>query len=74
MENLAAEGSSNNRLAAKEVAAAWVGRAGQRDTRAALVAAWSQEELDRALVKRRRMDGSYQFPTGIQATDGSDAC
>ena len=36
------EKSSNSRLAAKEVAAAWVRRAGHRETRAALVAAWRE--------------------------------
>ena len=40
--------SSKNRLAAKEVAAAWVRRADQRETRAALVAAWREGGLDRA--------------------------
>ena len=36
------ERTSNSRLAAKEVAAAWVGRANQQETRAALVAAWRE--------------------------------
>ena len=42
------ERSSKSRLAAKEVAAAWVRRADQRETRAALVAAWRDGGLDRA--------------------------
>ena len=35
-------------LATKTVAAAWVRRADQRETRAALVAAWREGGLDRA--------------------------
>ena len=37
-------------LAAKEVAAAWVRRADQRDTRADVVAAWRDGGLDLALA------------------------
>ena len=44
------ERSSNNKLAAKEVAAAWVRRADQRDTRADVVAAWRDGGLDLALA------------------------
>ena len=44
------ERSSNNKLAAKEVAAAWVRRADQRDTRADVVAAWRDGGLALALA------------------------
>ena len=59
------EKSTNSRLAAKEVAAAWVRRADQRETKAALVAAWRERGLDRAralasmqLACHRAFDGA----------------